>query len=71
MAFAERKLRKQEQMSDAVSDYYDCSACLWPGVLVEKVTKSRHSGSLMPTFARIILNLSNRFARRDTSGPSK
>lgn len=23
MLFAERKLRKQEQMSDAVSDYYD------------------------------------------------
>jgi hypothetical protein len=36
MAFAERELRKQEQMSDAVSDYYDCSACLWPGVIVEK-----------------------------------
>lgn len=36
MAFAERKLRKQEQMSDAVSDYYDCSWCLWPGVFLEK-----------------------------------
>ena len=32
----ERKLRKVEQMSDAVSDYYDCDACLWPGVIVEK-----------------------------------
>ena len=31
-----RKLRRVEQMSDAVSDYYDCEACLWPGVMVPK-----------------------------------
>jgi hypothetical protein len=35
MAF-NRKLRKVEQMSDAVSDYYDCEACLWPGIIVPK-----------------------------------
>jgi len=39
MAFFERKLRKVEQMSDGVSDYYDCEACLWPGVTVEKGDK--------------------------------
>lgn len=26
-------------MSDGVSDYYDCEACLWPGVTVEKGEK--------------------------------
>jgi hypothetical protein len=31
-----RKLRKVEQMSDGVSDYYDCEACLWPGIVVPK-----------------------------------
>jgi hypothetical protein len=31
-----RKLRKVEQMSDGVSDYYDCEACLWPGAVVSK-----------------------------------
>jgi hypothetical protein len=31
-----RKLRKVEQMSDAVSDYYDCEGCLWPGTFVPK-----------------------------------
>jgi hypothetical protein len=32
----DRKLRKVEQMSDGVSDYYDCEACLWPGIVVPK-----------------------------------
>jgi hypothetical protein len=36
MALVERQLRKVEAMSDAVSDYYDCAGCLWPGVMVEK-----------------------------------
>jgi hypothetical protein len=35
MAF-DRKLRKVEQMSDGVSDYYDCEVCLWPGAIVPK-----------------------------------
>jgi hypothetical protein len=36
MSQFEKRLRKVEEMSDAVSDYYDCPACLWPGVMVEK-----------------------------------
>lgn len=36
MASLERRLKKVEQMSDAVSDYYDCEACLWAGVMAEK-----------------------------------
>jgi hypothetical protein len=36
MTHFERQLRKTEEMSDAHSDYYDCAACLWPGVMVEK-----------------------------------
>jgi hypothetical protein len=40
MALIERRLRKVEQMSDAVSDYYDCEACLWSGVMVEKGDKA-------------------------------
>ncbi len=36
MSLLRRKLRRVEQMSDTVSDYYDCEACLWPGIMVEK-----------------------------------
>ena len=36
MSQSERYLRKVEEMSDAISDYYDCPACLWPGVMVER-----------------------------------
>jgi hypothetical protein len=37
---SDRKLRKVEQMSDGVSDYYDCEACLWPGTIVPKGDES-------------------------------
>jgi hypothetical protein len=65
MTIFERQLRKTEEMSYAHSDYYDCAACLWPGVMVEKGMKSMHGGSLMPMIAKIIHRSRNKIARRD------
>ena len=36
MVSFERRLRKVEQRSDGVSDFYDCASCLWPGARVDK-----------------------------------
>jgi hypothetical protein len=65
MTHFERRLRKTEEMSDAHSDYYDCAACLWPGVMVEKGDEEHHGGSLMPMIAKIIPRSRNKIATRN------
>lgn len=36
MVAFERRLRRVEQLSDGVSDFYDCATRSWPGIRVKK-----------------------------------